>query len=73
MVNNLDMVETNHMQTRNKCSLLPALFPVQVIANNEKLGLSIITGLDYWNGVMKWTTGLTLFVLKIILILSNKI
>ena len=26
----------------------------------------LIDGLDYWNGILEWTTGLTLFVLKII-------
>ena len=26
----------------------------------------LIDGLDYWNGILEWTTGLTHFVLKII-------
>ena len=33
--------------------------------------LSIITGLDCWNEVLEWTTGLTFFGLKIIFMLSN--
>ena len=37
-----------------------------------QLWLSIITGLDYWNGLLEWTTGLTHFALKINFILSNK-
>ena len=35
--------------------------------------LSIITGLDYWNGLLEWTTGLTFFVLKIIFMAYNEI
>ena len=33
--------------------------------------LSIITGLDYWNGLLEWTTGLTFFALKIIFMVYN--
>ena len=36
------------------------------------IGLSI-TGLDYWTGLLEWTTGLTFFALKIIFMPSNKI
>ena len=31
---------------------------------NSLRGLSIITGLDYWNGLLEWTTGLTFFCAK---------
>ena len=37
------------------------------------LWLSIITGLDYWNGLLELSADMTLFVLKVIFILSNKI
>ena len=36
---------------------------VHVVASSSGW-LSIITGLDYWNGLLKWTTGLTFFALK---------
>ena len=35
--------------------------------------LSIITGLDYWNRLLEWTTGLIFFALKIIFMASSKI
>ena len=45
------------------CVLVPGL-------NSGRLAvvimLSIITGLDYWNGVLEWSTGLTFFALNFI-------
>ena len=38
-----------------------------------KSWLSIVNGLGFWNGLLKWTTGLTFFALKIIFIAYNKI
>ena len=40
---------------------------------SKLFGLSIITGLDYWNGLLEWTTGLTFFALKIIFMAYNEI
>ena len=39
----------------------------------EILGLSLITGLDYWNGLLEWTIGLTFFALKITFMADNEI
>ena len=37
---------------------------VHPVLNVTIYRLSIITGLDYWNGLLEWTTGLTFFCTK---------
>ena len=60
-----------HIQCAGASNMIMALTAGILI--HSHWGLSIISGLDYWNGLLEWTTGLTIFALKIIFIAYNEI